>query len=208
MEKVLLSLAAARQKEGFSEEEAEALIDWVEDTIIAYKCVEMVFSGEFGINWSPEQKSGVFCKTDKGVEWVSRTGLDDEIQKTWNPDYQPEPKESRLVSAPPEPEIHREAPSGAPAEPEIEWSVGLTLTFRKSIKGVDKAQRARILTAIVELCDAPITRKGDTIKPLTGDSDGLWRYRIGDYRLLYQPETREKKIILVFFASRGSAYSD
>jgi mRNA-degrading endonuclease RelE of RelBE toxin-antitoxin system len=48
--------------------------------------------------------------------------------------------------------------------------------------------------------------RGDTIKPLSHDYSGLWRYRIGDHRLVYQPVRSQKEILLVEFAARGSVY--
>lgn len=128
------------------------------------------------------------------LEWVSDVTLIDKIQKVWNPEYQRPPRIS-------EPGVCY----GPPPEPE--WFVGLTPAFERSIKGVDKTLQGRILQALVELCNGPMTARGDTIKPLEGDKAGLWRYRIGDYRLVYRPDTNVKKVILVSFNPRGSAYS-
>lgn len=68
------------------------------------------------------------------------------------------------------------------------WSIAFTPTFRKSVSAVDKKLQGRVLTAITELSEAPVTAQGDTVKPLVGERKGLWRYRIGDYRLVYEPK--------------------
>ena len=78
--------------------------------------------------------------------------------------------------------------------------------IKKGIKVIDKNLQARVLGAILEILENPITVKGDTIKPLTSEFKGMWRYRIGDYRLVYLPKTDNRQILFVEFASRGQIY--
>jgi mRNA-degrading endonuclease RelE of RelBE toxin-antitoxin system len=59
--------------------------------------------------------------------------------------------------------------------------------FIKSVAKIDKKLQGRILEALAKITEAPTTIIGDTVKPLSGDLKGLWRYRIGDYRLVYDP---------------------
>ncbi|MEF8689564.1 UNVERIFIED_CONTAM: type II toxin-antitoxin system RelE/ParE family toxin [Comamonas sp. A-3] len=87
-----------------------------------------------------------------------------------------------------------------------DWFVGFSTEFMKSISGVDKNTRARILEAIGKIANAPTTPHGDTIKPLTGDLTGLWRCRIGDDRLVYRPDNQSKKVVLLSFGARGGVY--
>jgi len=89
---------------------------------------------------------------------------------------------------------------------EPDWYVGFSTEFIKSIASIDKNKRARVLEAIGKLADAPTTPHGDTIKPLAGDLAGLWRYRIGDDRLVYKPNDQSKKVVLVSFGARGGIY--
>ena len=86
------------------------------------------------------------------------------------------------------------------------WSFGLTPTFRKSLKDLDRKLQGRVFEAVMKICDSPMTIQGDTIKPLHGPLDGLWRYRIGDHRLVYKPNVGEKRIFLLEFGPRGSVY--
>lgn len=88
-----------------------------------------------------------------------------------------------------------------------EWSIGMSSTFRKSIAHLDKNLQGRALEALAVLCDAPLTPRSDTVRRLEGDLIGFWRYRIGDYRLIYHPIVARKTIILVEFTSRGEAYA-
>ncbi len=86
------------------------------------------------------------------------------------------------------------------------WTIEFTPSFSKSLKYVDTKNKGRILTAVSELSYHAATAKGDTIKPLSGDKEGMWRYRIGDYRLVYLPQDPPKCVKLLDFSSRGSVY--
>lgn len=89
---------------------------------------------------------------------------------------------------------------------EGEWQIGMSSDFQKEIGNFDNNTLGKVLKAIVHLSKTPLQPKGDTIKPLTADLKGLWRYRIGSYRLLYQPDTAHKQIILLSFDNRGDVY--
>lgn len=64
----------------------------------------------------------------------------------------------------------------------------------------------RVLEAITDIASAPVAVRGDTVKRLSGDLDGFWRYRVGDFRLEYYPDETTRTIALCDFASRGSVY--
>ena len=89
---------------------------------------------------------------------------------------------------------------------QTDWGFKITDQFMSSIKKHDKKKKGRILEAITKITLSPKTIMGDTIKPLTGDLEGYWRYRIGDYRLIYKPVEKLSEILLISFAARGSVY--
>jgi addiction module RelE/StbE family toxin len=89
---------------------------------------------------------------------------------------------------------------------DLSWTIGMSDDFLKSIGSVDKKTQGRILEAISKLSRAPNKPVGDTVKPLTGNLAGLWRYRIGDYRLIYQPDINSNCVVLIRFTARGEAY--
>jgi mRNA-degrading endonuclease RelE of RelBE toxin-antitoxin system/uncharacterized membrane protein YqjE len=102
----------------------------------------------------------------------------------------------------------RYAKSGS-ARPETshgEWLVALTRDFMKSVAQIDRKLQGRILEALGEIAQDPVTVKGDTIKPLSHEFVGLWRYRLGDFRLIYQPLPGKRHVLLLALAPRGSAY--
>lgn len=86
------------------------------------------------------------------------------------------------------------------------WSIAFTAVFRKSVADADRKLQGRILLALTDLSENPTLSRGDTKKPLVGEFKGLWRYRLGDYRLLYEPRAAQRLVVLVGFSSRGSAY--
>lgn len=94
-----------------------------------------------------------------------------------------------------------------PAPPQADWDLGLTHEFRKAIRSIDRKLQGRVLEALDYISTKPTVPVGDTVKPLTGEHKGLWRYRIGDYRLIYRPDTDNARVLLITVVSRGSAYA-
>lgn len=89
---------------------------------------------------------------------------------------------------------------------EPDWYIGFSVEFVRSIAKLDKNKRARLLEVISNLAAAPTTPHGDTVKPLTGQMTGLWRYRLGDDRLIYKPDLQSKRVTLISFGARGDIY--
>lgn len=87
-----------------------------------------------------------------------------------------------------------------------EWYIGITRDFTKSISKIDKKIQGRILEAIAKITADPMTPNGNTVKPLSGEKKGTWRYRIGDLRIFYVPDKTSKHILLLTCLPRGRAY--
>ena len=70
--------------------------------------------------------------------------------------------------------------------------VVLTETFKKQLKKLDAAISKRVLDYLeqIELLDNPRSRG----KALTSNFSGLWRYRVGDYRILCR--IRDDRLII------------
>lgn len=91
---------------------------------------------------------------------------------------------------------------------ELGWGFALGPDFIKSIERIgDKKLQGRVLDAILKIARSPTTVVGDTVKPLTADLKGLWRYRVGSYRLVYAPDSTERRVTLLSFEARGDVYS-
>jgi mRNA-degrading endonuclease RelE of RelBE toxin-antitoxin system len=89
-----------------------------------------------------------------------------------------------------------------------DWYIGLSNEFVKCISKIDGKKRGKILEAISKISAAPTTLHGDTVKPLSNNLAGLWRFRIGDDRLVYYPDTESKQVILISFSSRTEVYEN
>jgi mRNA interferase RelE/StbE len=72
----------------------------------------------------------------------------------------------------------------------------------KQLARLDGRTRARILRAIVALSDDP---RPPGVKALT-DEAGLWRIRIGDYRVVYEIKDAALVILVVRIGRRSDIY--
>lgn len=89
-----------------------------------------------------------------------------------------------------------------------DWLISITSQFYKSLPHIsDKTMEGRILEAIVSISQNPAEPRGDTIKPLQGPFKGMWRYRIGDHRLIYRPNIEKHIVYLLWVAPRGNVYN-
>ena len=86
------------------------------------------------------------------------------------------------------------------------WFAGYSKEFVKASEKMDGKMQSRIFRAVMKISKDPEKVRGDTQKPLTGQYKGLWRYRIGDYRLVYLPVREHGNIVFMDFASRGGVY--
>ena len=71
------------------------------------------------------------------------------------------------------------------------------------LKGIDKQQAK----AIVEKARTYLTKDPLSLgKPLKGMFKGLYRYRFGDYRIIYAIDRKEKLIIVLRVGDRKDIY--
>ena len=64
----------------------------------------------------------------------------------------------------------------------------------------------RVTNAIVEICKDPMTPRGNTVKRLIGGMSVHWRYRLGDFRLVYRPDNDRLTVFRYRLAPRGGVY--
>ena len=87
------------------------------------------------------------------------------------------------------------------------WSVELTSTAQKQLKKLDRKWQVLILDYLEDEI-APLENPRTRGKALGGDKKGLWRYRVGDYRILCQILNSKVLIVVVTVAHRKKAYRD
>jgi mRNA interferase RelE/StbE len=90
------------------------------------------------------------------------------------------------------------------SEPKV-WRVEFDRDAAKDLRKLGKTAQAAILRYLRErIATAEDPRRFG--KPLAGDLAGLWRYRVGDYRLVAAFEDHRLVVLLVTVGHRRSVY--
>jgi mRNA interferase RelE/StbE len=87
------------------------------------------------------------------------------------------------------------------------WKVEFDNRARKELRKLDAQVQGRIL----EWLRQNIATDGDPRrwgKPLKGRFKGLWRYRVGDYRIICQIQDAHIVVLIVRIGPRGRIYDD
>lgn len=84
------------------------------------------------------------------------------------------------------------------------WQIRITKTAEKQIRSLDRIVQTRIVKFLRKTENEKSPRK--TGKELKGNKAKLWRYRIGNYRLICSIHDEEKKISVLEAAHRKEIY--
>ena len=85
------------------------------------------------------------------------------------------------------------------------WTIDYTQTARNQLKKLDKTVARRI----ADFLDDRVAKQEDprTLgKALTGPLGTLWRYRIGDYRVICEIQHRAVTILVIRIGHRREVY--
>lgn len=93
-----------------------------------------------------------------------------------------------------------EEPKNAPI-----WTVVVDKTAAKSGLKLDKRVRSRILSFLEDRL-AYLENPRDLGKALTGQWQGHWRYRVGDYRIICKIEDETITILVIQIGHRREIY--
>ncbi len=91
------------------------------------------------------------------------------------------------------------------ASPSRTWRIEITRTAEKQIQKLSRGAQESIIQFLrerVQTADNP-RQLG---KPLHGDKGGLWRYRVGDYRLICDIQDERITILVVRVGHRKDVY--
>ena len=111
------------------------------------------------------------------------------------------PSESAEVKVPdPSPEIR---PADELRFTHLPWQSSYTNRFRRDVRG-HMSEFTRICQATLDICRDPIAPRNKNIRPLDGSE--RWRYRLGDYRIVYWPDKHEQRVVFERFGPRGDVY--
>ncbi|MEA3057506.1 MAG: mRNA interferase RelE/StbE [Sphingomonadales bacterium] len=85
------------------------------------------------------------------------------------------------------------------------WKIEFVPAAAKELKKLGKTEAARVIATLetrIAVLDDP-RRLGSA---LTGELDGLWRWRIGDYRVIARIEDERITILVLRVAHRRQVY--
>ncbi|MFF6908550.1 type II toxin-antitoxin system RelE/ParE family toxin [Streptomyces sp. NPDC012389] len=86
----------------------------------------------------------------------------------------------------------------------MKYAFRFTAAAQRQLRAIDRPAAMRILAALTALGDDPYREDAD-IKKLTGPS-GLYRLRVGSFRVAYQVEDGELIILVVKVGNRRDVY--
>ncbi|MES2997968.1 MAG: type II toxin-antitoxin system RelE/ParE family toxin [Pseudomonadota bacterium] len=84
------------------------------------------------------------------------------------------------------------------------WTIEVTNSAVKQIKKLDKNTKIRIVSFLkkIEKIDTPRSQG----KVLRGKQGELWRYRIGDYRIICKIEDKKVTVLVIAIGHRKEIY--
>ena len=86
------------------------------------------------------------------------------------------------------------------------WQIEVKPTAEKYYLRLDKKTRKRIKKALQELEQEDNPFFHHNVKPLTGQLQGDYRLRAGNWRLLFTPDNTQHIIYIYAILPRGDAY--
>ena len=88
----------------------------------------------------------------------------------------------------------------------MNWRIEVKPTAEKSYRRLDKKTRVRIKEALLKLEKSNNPLLHENVRALTGELKGDYRLRVGEWRILFTPDTERKAIYVYAILPRGSAY--
>lgn len=82
------------------------------------------------------------------------------------------------------------------------FKIDIKRSFEKDINRLDRKLIPGIVEAIENLSQNPFSEQTKKLK----GAESTYRLRIGDYRLLYQIDLKDKRIIIYYVRQRKDAY--
>ncbi|MCA9979175.1 MAG: type II toxin-antitoxin system RelE/ParE family toxin, partial [Anaerolineales bacterium] len=85
------------------------------------------------------------------------------------------------------------------------WQITQKPAYLMDFIELNKNLQQAVVSALQELEQDPVTPRGNTIKKMKG-WENVYRYRLGDFRLLYAAKQEAQMIQLLAIGPRGSVY--
>jgi mRNA interferase RelE/StbE len=87
----------------------------------------------------------------------------------------------------------------------LAWTVSIDPRALREVEKLDRTLQRRVMAFLqqrIQLQDNPRSLG----KPLKGEKQGLWRYRVGDYRIVCQLDDKASSILVLRVVHRKDAY--
>ena len=85
-----------------------------------------------------------------------------------------------------------------------QWKIIWTKSARNYYLKMDKEYQDRFQEAVMELQMSPFP--GKNVKRLHGELEGLYRYRVGRFRMVFRIFEEMREVCILAIASRGDVY--
>ncbi|MCI0597281.1 MAG: type II toxin-antitoxin system RelE/ParE family toxin [candidate division Zixibacteria bacterium] len=82
------------------------------------------------------------------------------------------------------------------------YRIAFTRRAKKDYEALSEAVKPRILAALDEIARAPFEEG----KPLKGELRGCFSHRMGNYRIVYQIQSKQVIVLVLTIAHRREAY--
>jgi mRNA interferase RelE/StbE len=88
----------------------------------------------------------------------------------------------------------------------LAWKIEFDRDVEKDLRKLGHTAQKRVLKFLKEKI-APLEDPRSSGKPLTGDLNGFWRYRVGNYRIIVKFEDTALIVLVVLVGHRKSIYT-
>ena len=90
--------------------------------------------------------------------------------------------------------------------PEKSWSVELSKSAIKALAHLEKTAAIRILDRLEELGRTENPLRHKDVRSLDGKLKGFYRFRVGEYRVIIELDTENRRIGVLAIVPRGQGY--
>lgn len=87
-----------------------------------------------------------------------------------------------------------------------QWSVTASGRFRAAIKKLRGLEKEKVEAAVTDIMLSPTSAHGNTKTPLSNNLRDFWRYRLGDWRIIYAVDSRAKTVTMLDYSHRSKTY--
>jgi len=87
----------------------------------------------------------------------------------------------------------------------LDWTVDFDPHALAELQKLDRVTQKRVLRFLRERMAGRAGAR-ELGKPLTGEKAGLWRYRVGDYRIVCSISDEEHRVLVLRIAHRKDVY--